>query len=322
MSTAASDVRALTVPDGLDGERLDAALARLFGFSRTRAVELIGQGRVQLDGVAPIKSVRVTAGSWLQVELPAAPPVGPAIISTPVANMVIVHDDADVVVVDKPVGVAAHPSPGWDGPTVVGALVAAGYRVSTSGAEERQGVVHRLDVGTSGLMVVAKSEEAYSLLKQAFRDRTVDKTYHAMVQGHPDPARGTIDAPIDRHPVHDYKFAVVADGKPSITHYETLEAHAMASLLEIKLETGRTHQIRVHMAALHHPCVGDLAYGADPTLAAKVGLTRQWLHAARLAFAHPADGQWVEFTSAYPVDLEHALEIVRAGVEGERRAHS
>jgi 23S rRNA pseudouridine1911/1915/1917 synthase len=322
VSTAASDVRALTVPDGLDGERLDAALARLFGFSRTRAVELIGQGRVQLDGAAPIKSVRVTAGSWLQVELPATTPAGPAIISTPVANMVIVHDDADIVVVDKPVGVAAHPSPGWDGPTVVGALVAAGYRVSTSGAEERQGVVHRLDVGTSGLMVVAKSEEAYSVLKQAFRDRTVDKTYHAMVQGHPDPARGTIDAPIDRHPVHDYKFAVVADGKPSITHYETLEAHAMASLLEIKLETGRTHQIRVHMAALHHPCVGDLAYGADPTLAAKVALTRQWLHAARLAFAHPADGRWVEFTSTYPADLEHALEIVRAGVEGERRAHS
>ena len=322
MSNAASDVRSLTVPDGLDGERLDAALARLFGFSRTRAVELIGQGRVQLDGAAPIKSVRVTAGSWLEVELPAVTPAGPAIVSTPVADMVIVHDDADIVVVDKPVGVAAHPSPGWDGPTVVGALVAAGYRVSTSGAEERQGVVHRLDVGTSGLMVVAKSEAAYSVLKQAFRDRTVDKTYHAMVQGHPDPARGTIDAPIDRHPVHDYKFAVVADGKPSITHYETLEAHAMASLLEIKLETGRTHQIRVHMAALRHPCLGDLAYGADPTLAAKVALTRQWLHAVRLAFAHPADGHWVEFTSAYSADLERALEIVRAGVEGERRAHS
>jgi 23S rRNA pseudouridine1911/1915/1917 synthase len=322
VSAAASETRALAVPDGLDGERLDAALARLFGFSRTRAVELIGQGRVQLDGAAPIKSARVVSGSWLQVELPAVAAAGPAIVSTPVADMLIVHDDADIVVVDKPVGVAAHPSPGWDGPTVVGALVAAGYRVSTSGAEERQGVVHRLDVGTSGLMVVAKSEAAYTALKQAFRDRTVDKTYHAVVQGHPDPAKGTIDAPIDRHPVHDYKFAVVADGKPSITHYQTLEAHAMASLLEIKLETGRTHQIRVHMAAVRHPCVGDLAYGADPTLAAKVGLTRQWLHAARLGFAHPGDGRWVEFTSAYPADLEAALAIVRAGIEGERRAHS
>jgi 23S rRNA pseudouridine1911/1915/1917 synthase len=321
-TSEADDVRTLEVPEGLDGERLDAALARLFGFSRTRAVELIGQGRVRLDGAVPIKSERVTTGSSLRVELPAVAAAGPAIVATPVADMLIVYDDADIVVVDKPVGVAAHPSPGWTGPTVVGALIAAGYRVSTSGAEERQGVVHRLDVGTSGLMVVAKSEAAYTVLKQAFRDRTVDKTYHAMVQGHPDPARGTIDAPIDRHPVHDYKFAVVADGKPSITHYDTLEAHAMASLLEIKLETGRTHQIRVHMAALRHPCVGDLAYGADPTLAAKVGLTRQWLHAARLAFAHPASGRWVEFSSAYPADLEHALAVVRAGVEGERRAHS
>ncbi|HEY8728336.1 MAG TPA: RluA family pseudouridine synthase [Acidothermaceae bacterium] len=320
--STAADPRALAVPEGLEGERLDAAMARLFGFSRTRAVELISQGRVRLDGSSPAKSERVAAGAWLEVDLPALAVAGPAIVSTPVANLLIVHDDDDIVVVDKPVGVAAHPSPGWDGPTVVGALVAAGYRVSTSGAEERQGVVHRLDVGTSGLMAVAKSEYAYTVLKQAFRDRTVDKTYHALVQGHPDPARGTIDAPIDRHPVHDYKFAVVADGKPSVTHYETLEAHAMASLLEIKLETGRTHQIRVHMAALRHPCVGDLAYGADPTLATKVGLTRQWLHAARLAFAHPRTGRWVEFASAYPADLEHALTVVRAGLEGERRAHS
>src|SRR6185437_7657535 len=141
-------------------------------------------GRVHLNGAAVMKSDRVTAGAWLEVEMPAVAVAGPAIVPTPVAGMVVVHDDSDIVVVDKPVGVAAHPSPGWDGPTVVGALAAAGYRVSTSGAEERQGVVHRLDVGTSGLMVVAKSEHAYTVLKQAFRDRTVDKTYHALVQGH------------------------------------------------------------------------------------------------------------------------------------------
>jgi len=314
MSSTTSDPvmhRALPVPEGLDGERLDAALARLFGFSRTRAVELIAQGLVQLDGVPPTKSDRVSAGAWLQVELPAPAPHGPAIVATPVAGMLVVHDDADIVVVDKPVGVAAHPSPGWDGPTVVGALAAAGYRISTSGAEERRGVVHRLDVGTSGLMVVAKSEHAYTVLKQAFRERTVDKTYHALVQGHPDPARGTIDAPIDRHPVHDYKFAVMANGKPSITHYETLEAHAAASLLQIKLETGRTHQIRVHMAAVRHPCVGDLAYSADPVLAARLDLHRQWLHAARLGFAHPDDGRSVEFASSYPEDLARALDVVR-----------
>ena len=176
----------------------------------------------------------------------------------------MVYDDDDIVVVDKPVGVAAHPSPGWNGPTVIGGLAAAGYRISTSGAAERQGIVHRLDVGTSGLMVVAKSERAYTALKRAFRERTVDKRYHALVQGHPDPSSGTIDAPIDRHPTHDYKWAVVAGGRPSVTHYETLEAFRAASLLEMQLETGRTHQIRVHMAALRHPCVGDLTYGADP----------------------------------------------------------
>jgi 23S rRNA pseudouridine1911/1915/1917 synthase len=312
-SAAGSDTRSLLVPEGLEGERLDASLARLFGFSRTRAAELIGDGRVRLNGMATAKSDRVSAGALLEIDLPAVAPVGPAIVPTPVADLVVVHDDLDIVVVDKPVGVAAHPSPGWDGPTVVGALAAAGYRVSTSGAEERQGVVHRLDVGTSGLMVVAKSERAYTLLKQAFRDRTVDKTYHALVQGHPDPARGTIDAPIDRHPVHDHKFAVVAGGRPSVTHYETLEAHPAASLLEIKLETGRTHQIRVHMAAVRHPCVGDLTYGADPALAARLGLRRQWLHAARLGFAHPADGRPVEFASGYPDDLAHALSVVREG---------
>jgi 23S rRNA pseudouridine1911/1915/1917 synthase len=228
-----------------------------------------------------------------------------------VAGLRVVHNDPDIVVVDKPVGVAAHPSPGWTGPTVVGALAAAGYRVSTSGAAERQGVVHRLDVGTSGLMVVAKSERAYTVLKQAFRDRTVDKRYHALVQGHPDPSSGTVDAPIDRHPTLDYKWAVVAGGRPSVTHYETIEAVRAASLLDIRLETGRTHQIRVHMAAIRHPCVGDLTYGADPVLAERAGLERQWLHAVRLGFAHPADGRWVEFTSDYPPDLAEALDRLR-----------
>jgi len=209
--------------------------------------------------------------------------------------------------------VAAHPSPGWTGPTVVGGLAAAGYRIATSGAAERQGVVHRLDVGTSGLMVVAKSEYAYSRLKQAFRDRTVDKTYHALVQGHPDPLVGTIDAPIGRHPSADWRWAVVAGGKPSITHYEVLEAFRAACLVEVHLETGRTHQIRVHFSALHHPCVGDLTYGADPRLAQQLGLQRQWLHAHRLGFTHPGTEAWVEFTSSYPEDLATALERLAGG---------
>ncbi len=230
-----------------------------------------------------------------------------------VAGLVIVFQDDDLVVVDKPVGVAAHPSPGWSGPTVLGGLAAAGVVVATSGAAERQGIVHRLDVGTSGLMVVAKSELAYSRLKRAFKERTVDKTYHALVQGHPDPSRGTIDAPVGRHPVHDYRWAVVAEGKPSITHYEVIEAFAAASLVEVHLETGRTHQIRVHFSALRHPCVGDLTYGADPTLSARLGLQRQWLHAVRLAFEHPRTGESVTFESSYPADLSHALDVIRGG---------
>ena len=193
---------------------------------------------------------------------------------------------------------------------MTGGLAAAGYRLSTSGAAERQGIFHRLDAGTTGLMVVARSERAYTALKAAFRDRTVDKRYTTLVQGHPDPSRGTIDAPIDRHPTHDYKWAVVAGGRPSVTHYETLEAFRAASLLEVRLETGRTHQIRVHMAAIRHPCVGDLTYGADPTLAARLQLDRQWLHAAELGFAHPADGREVRFTSPPPADLARALGLL------------
>jgi 23S rRNA pseudouridine1911/1915/1917 synthase len=231
----------------------------------------------------------------------------------PVPGLTVVYEDDDIVVVDKPPGVAAHPTPGWTGPTVLQGLQAAGHTIATSGAAERQGIVHRLDAGTTGLMVVAKSEHAYSALKRAFREREVDKIYHALVQGHPDPLRGTIDAPIARHPSGDGRFAVVAGGRPSVTHYETLEAFRAASLAEVRLETGRTHQIRVHMAAIRHPCVGDRLYGADPVLAARLGLSRQWLHAARLGFAHPATGQQVEFSSEYPADLAHAVDLLAEG---------
>lgn len=305
------DRRNLPVPDGLEGERVDAALARLFGFSRTRAAELIAAGEVLLDGAVPAKSDRVRAGAWLDVTIPP-PPAAPMPVAEPVPGMKILHEDDDIVVVSKPIGVAAHPAVGWTGPTVLGGLLAAGHRVATSGAAERQGIVHRLDANTTGAMVVAKSEYAYSRLKRAFRERTVDKRYHALVQGHMDPLRGTIDAPIDRHPSGDGRFAVVAGGKDSVTHYDTIEAFRAASLLDIKLETGRTHQIRVHLSALRHPCVGDLLYGADPTLAARLGVTRQWLHAVSLAFEHPATRKWMSFTSEYPADLARALEIVRA----------
>ncbi|GAA1986866.1 RluA family pseudouridine synthase [Terrabacter lapilli] len=305
------ELRTVLVPDGLEGERVDAGVARLFGVSRTKAADLAADGHVVLDGKAVAKSERLSAGSMLEVSLPSAQE-SPSlqVIAQPVPGMKIIHDDDDIVVVDKPVGVAAHPSVGWTGPDVVSGLAAAGYRISTSGAPERQGIVSRLDVGTSGLMVVAKSEYAYSRLKHAFRSRTVDKTYHALVQGLPDPVVGTVDAPIGRHPGHDYKFAVMRSGKPSVTHYEVIEAFRHASLLDIHLETGRTHQIRVHFAALHHPCCGDLTYGADPKLAARLGLERQWLHAVGLGFEHPGTGDYVHFESPYPEDLQRALDVV------------
>jgi len=308
-----SQRRSLPVPDGLDGLRLDAAISRLFGLSRTAAADLVGAGAATLDGNTTMKSERVTAGAVLEVDLPE-PERAAQRTPTVVDGLTVLYEDDDILVVDKPVGVAAHPSPGWEGPTVIGGLAAAGHRVSTSGAEERQGIVHRLDVGTSGCMVVAKSERAYTVLKDAFRERTVDKRYHALVQGHPDPMTGTVDAPIDRHPTSAYKFAVVAGGRDSVTHYATIEAFRHATLLDIHLETGRTHQIRVHMAALKHPCVGDITYGADPTLSKKLGLERQWLHAVRLSFAHPDDGRWVEFESPYAPDLQLALDGVAAWV--------
>jgi len=302
--------RSLPVPDGLDGMRLDQAVSRLFGLSRTAAASLVEAGDAMVDGVPRPKSDKVAAGSWLEVTLP--PPItAPAVEATAVHGMDIVYSDDDIVVVDKPVGVAAHPSPGWTGPTVLGGLAAMGQNVATSGAAERQGIVHRLDVGTTGLMVVAKSELAYSVLKRAFKEREVEKRYHAVVQGHLDPLRGTIDAPIDRHPTADYRYAVLSTGKPSVTHYDTVEAFRAASLVDVRLETGRTHQIRVHFSALRHPCVGDLTYGADPTLAARLGLQRQWLHARELAFRHPRTQDEVRFVSEYPEDLAHALDVLR-----------
>jgi 23S rRNA pseudouridine1911/1915/1917 synthase len=307
---ARQETRVIAVPEGLEGERVDAALARLLGLSRTRATALVEQGLVMIDGVHPAKSERVSAGAILEATIPA--PLRATVVPETVAGMRIVFEDDDIVVVDKPVGVVAHPTVGFSGPSVIGGLAAAGIRISTSGAPERQGIVQRLDVGTSGLMTVAKSEAAYSVLKQAFRTRVVDKTYHSLVQGHPDPREGTIDAPIARHPKFDFKFTVRDDGRASITHYDTLEAHRYASLLTIKLETGRTHQIRVHMSAIKHPCVGDTFYGADPTLARRVGLDRQWLHAVHLGFAHPRSGEYVQFESPYPQDLQQALDLIRS----------
>ena len=307
------ELRTLSVPEGVAGERIDSALTRVLGLSRTAVVKLLEDGDITTGGKAMPKSDRVTAGQVIDVLMPAPINTDP-IPLTPLEGLTIVYDDQDIVVIDKPIGCAAHPSPGWTGPTVVGALMAAGYTISTSGPAERQGIVHRLDVGTSGLMIVAKSDKAFHVLKDAFRNRTVDKIYHAMVQGHMDPTAGTIDAPIDRHPKEDHRFAVVATGKESITHYEVIEFYRGVSMVKIELETGRTHQIRVHFSALHHPLVGDTTYGADPVLAKSLQMSRPWLHAAELRFAHPVTGEALNFHAPFPADLTRSLALLSDAV--------
>ncbi|MEE3017700.1 MAG: RluA family pseudouridine synthase [Actinomycetota bacterium] len=315
--------RILPVPEGLEGERIDVALATMLGLSRARSSALVEGGAVQVGNRVVAKSHRLAPGETIQIRetremsdsSDGGPFAGPP-TNAPSVEIPILWEDDDVVVIDKPAGVAAHPSPGWSGPTVTDSLSATGHALATAGAAEREGVVHRLDVGTTGAMVVAKSAAAYTSLKRQFKERTVDKQYHAVVHGLLDPLVGTIDAPIDRHPSKDYKWAVVAGGRESVTHYETLEAWPRASLVKVHLETGRTHQIRVHMAAMRHPCVGDVTYGADPTVAKELGLTRQWLHARQLGFEHPHTGEYVSFDSPYPIDLEHALARLQVGLSG------
>lgn len=306
MTLPERELKVISIPEGLDQERVDVALARMLGLSRSTVVSLIENKEISRSGKPVTKSEKVSTMDVVEVLMPPAKRP-PQLTPTPVEGLAVVYNDEHIIVVNKPAGVAAHPSPGWVGATVIGAVIAAGYNVATSGAAERQGVVHRLDVGTTGLMVLAKDEASYSSLKDQFRERTVKKVYHAMVQGHMDPSQGTIDAPIDRHPREDYRFAVVADGKPSVTHYTSLELFPSVSLLEIELETGRTHQIRVHFAALHHPLVGDLTYGADHTIADRLKICRPWLHARELKFTHPITGEHMAFACEYPEDLTRSL---------------
>ena len=309
----ARELRTLSVPEGVAGERIDSALVRVLGLSRSAIVRLIEDGDITSAGKPLGKSDRVSAAQVIEVLLPETIERDP-IPLTPLEGLDVIYNDDHILVINKPVGCAAHPSPGWHGPTVVGALAAAGYTISTSGAAERAGIVHRLDVGTSGLMVVAKTDRAFTVLKEAFRTRSVHKTYHALVQGHIDPPTGTIDAPIDRHPKVDHRFAVVADGKESITHYELIEYYRAVTLVKVELETGRTHQIRVHFSALNHPLVGDTIYGADPVLAKALAMSRPWLHAKELRFAHPITGDTLEFKAPYPDDLQACLALLSDAV--------
>ena len=299
--------RLFPAPDALIGKRLDVAVAKMLGVSRAKASELIACGQVRSLSRDIAKSSTLMAGETLEVSLKDEAPA-PEPISH---DMAIVYEDDDVVVVDKPVGVAAHASVGWTGPTVLGSLLDRGVHITSYGAPGRQGIVSRLDVGTSGLMLVCKSELAYKEMRRQFAEHEVKKTYHALVQGNLKEDKATIEAPIGRAKVSDFRFTVTPAGKEAITHWDVMERFGEATLVSVNLETGRTHQIRVHFSSIGHPLVGDPMYGANPVLSAALGLDRQWLHAMRLEFRHPRTRVWTTVESHYPADLSHALKVMR-----------
>ncbi|KFI73059.1 ribosomal large subunit pseudouridine synthase D [Bifidobacterium minimum] len=298
--------RLAPAPDALIGRRFDVAVAKMLGVSRTRAAEIVETGQARVLGRTMTKASTLLEGDVVDIDL-----VEEKHEPEPVADdMPIVYEDDDVVVVDKPVGVAAHASVGWTGPTVRGSLLQRGVTLSSYGAPGRQGIVSRLDVGTSGLMLVCRSDLAYTEMRRQFAAHEVVKTYHALVQGNLREDKATIEAPIGRAKVSDFRFTITPAGKPSVTHWDVIRRYGEATLVSVNLETGRTHQIRVHFSSIGHPLVGDPMYGGNPVLAGRLGLTRQWLHAMRLEFRHPRTHVWTTVASRYPADLSHALDAL------------
>lgn len=303
-------LKVVPAPDTLIGRRFDIAVAKMLGISRVKATDLIETGQVRIAGRQGDhgKSATLQDGDLVEFDL-----VDEQRAPEPIAeDMPIVYEDEDIVVVDKPVGVAAHMSVGWTGPTVLGSLLKRGVQITALGVPGRQGIVSRLDVGTSGLMLVCKSDLAYKEMRRQFSEHEVAKTYHAIAQGNLKEDKATIEAPIGRAKVSDFRFCVTPGGKDAVTHWDVLERFGEATLARINLETGRTHQIRVHFSSIGHPLVGDTMYGANPKLSAELGLERQWLHAMQLEFRHPRTHLNTVVTSRYPADLEHALEVLRA----------
>ncbi len=294
-------------PDALIGKRFDVALSKMMGVSRAKASDLVTTGQARVLGRDLSKSGVLQAGDVVEIDIHEEQPE-PEPIAT---DMAVVYEDDDVVVVDKPVGVAAHASVGWTGPTVLGSLLERGVHITSYGAPGRQGIVSRLDVGTSGLMLVCKSELAYKEMRRQFSEHEVVKTYHALIQGNMHEDHATIEAPIGRAKVSDFRFTVTPAGKEAITHWDVMERFGEATLVKVNLETGRTHQIRVHFSSIGHPLVGDPMYGSNPVLSADLGLERQWLHAMQLEFRHPRTHMWTTITSQYPADLSQALNCLR-----------
>ncbi len=327
----------MPVPEDLVGCRFDVAIAKLRNISRSKASDLISNGTVHIVNRKANKSALLLSSDEIIFEDLVSENFVAKIyenetskeesqVSNQILNqenqaenqaieqsMMIAYEDEDIVVVDKPVGMAAHKAQGWCGPTVGEALEKRGIGISaTAGDENRRGIVSRLDAGTSGLMLVCRTDFAYEEMKKQFANHTVKKTYYALVQGNLDKDKATIEAPIGRAKVSDFRFTITPSGKPAITHWDVLERFGQATLASVNLETGRTHQIRVHFTSIGHPLVGDSMYGANPVLAQKLGLTRQWLHSMELTFTHPRTGKVITVKSNYPSDLQHALEAMRA----------
>ena len=299
--------RLVPAPDALVGKRFDVAVAKMLGISRAKAAELIESGQARVLGRDISKSSTLQSGETVEFDI-----VEERTEPEPIARyMAVVYEDDDVIVVDKPVGVAAHASVGWTGPTVLGSLLDRGVHITSYGAAGRQGIVSRLDVGTSGLMLVCKSDLAYVEMRRQFAEHEVVKTYHALVQGNLKENKATIEAPIGRAKVSDFRFCVTPAGKEAITHWDVMERFGEATLVSVNLETGRTHQIRVHFSSIGHPLAGDAMYGANPQLGEALGLERQWLHAKQLEFRHPRTHVWTTVKSHYPADLQHALDVMR-----------
>ncbi|MFR0588878.1 RluA family pseudouridine synthase [Bifidobacterium apri] len=300
--------RLAPAPDALIGKRFDVAVSKMLGMSRAKAAELIETHQVRGLNREMAKSSTLLEGDIVEFDL-AEERQEPEPLAE---DMAVAYEDDDVIVVDKPVGVAAHASVGWTGPTVLGSLLQRGVHITSLGAAGRQGIVSRLDVGTSGLMLVCKSDLAYKEMRRQFAEHEVVKTYHALVQGNLKEDKATIEAPIGRAKVSDFRFTVTPTGKEAITHWDVLERFGEATLVKVNLETGRTHQIRVHFSSIGHPLVGDPMYGANPVMAKELGLERQWLHAMQLEFRHPRTRVWTTVKSRYPADLQHALDSLEA----------
>ena len=294
------------------GRRLDEVVAELAGTSRAQAARWAGDGLVQVDGRPRPKSHRLHGGERLAwAPPPDPPPGGPVAEDRPLA---VRYEDDRLLVVAKPAGLVVHPGPGHPTGTLVNALLGrAGTSLSAGGgAADRPGIVHRLDKDTSGLLLVAKDDATHLALARDLAAHRVERRYLALVQGRLPAETGTVDAPVGRHPRDRKRMAVVAaGGRRAVTHWRVLETFPAVQLAEATLETGRTHQVRVHLASLRHPLVGDRTYGADPTLAARLGVDRPFLHAWRLAFTHPSDGHRIDLTEPLPPDLQEVLDRLR-----------